>query len=274
MEYEYSDREPVLCRLMTVKELRAEVRDAMHNELTEIFAGHTFVGIVDERRRLAAIQGGVRLFLVDYGMVCKEYFYQVGLTDFGNFGAIRFDPPLNLKEILRLAAEVEKARTPAASEEDDFDIDEVIELVSAQLIERRDMLLEYFTLEISPEGELMSIPLLMKGYTPSLAKLPRFLLRLGPHVNWRSEKECFETFLRELADYYVPEQLPPSPGPCEEEDPLENEIKARRLQIRKVVEEKMFPAFSARLIATKSLMKGGVLEVANLKGLYRVFERC
>lgn len=273
MEYETSDREPVVCRLMTIKELRTEVRDAMHNELTEVLAGHTFVGIIDERRRLAAIQGGVKLFLVDYGIFCSEYFYQVGLTDFGNFGAIRFNPPLDLQDVLRLAAENEKSNNPPRGE-DDFDVDEVAELISAQLVERREMLLEYFTMEVSADGMLVSIPLLMRGYTPSLAKLPRFLLRLGPHVNWTNEKECFHTFLRELADYYVPEQLPPSPGPSEEGTDTDEEIKTRRAYIRKVVEEKMFPAFRARLVATKGLMKGGIVEVANLKGLYRVFERC
>ena len=274
VEYEYSDREPVTCRLMTVKELRQEVRDDMHNELTEIFASHTFVGIVDERRRLAAIQGGVKLFLVDYGMVCNEYFYQLGLTDFGNFGTIRFDPPLDLKELLQMAAEQEKSTNPPTCEEDDFAIEEVVELVSAQLVERREMLLEYFSFEVSEEGELLGIPLLMKGYTPSLAKLPRFLLRLGPHVNWMAEKECFATFLRELASYYVPEQLPPTPGPEDLEDGLIEDLKVRRQQINKAVEDVLFPAFRARLIATKSLMKGGVVEIANLKGLYKVFERC
>jgi DNA mismatch repair protein MLH1 len=109
---------------------------------------------------------------------------------------------------------------------------------------------------------------------PSLAKLPSFLLRLGPHVNWREEKECFATFLRELASFYVPEQLPPSPGPEDSEEGLDAEIKSRRDSIRRAVEHVLFPAFRARLIATKSLMKGGILEVANLKGLYRVFERC
>lgn len=68
-EYDYSDRPHTLCRLTTVKELRAEVRENIHKDLTEVFAGHTFVGIVDEKKRIAAIQGGVKLFLVDYGMV-------------------------------------------------------------------------------------------------------------------------------------------------------------------------------------------------------------
>ncbi|OTB19986.1 hypothetical protein K445DRAFT_313774 [Daldinia sp. EC12] len=268
--YETTDREPILCRLTSVRELRSAVRDDMHHELTEVFANHTFVGIVDERRRLAAIQGGVKLFLIDYGRACFEYFYQVGLTDFGNFGVIKFQPTLNLREVLKIAAEQEQA----SATDDEFDVDEVVETVAEQLIERREMLLEYFSLDISPAGELITMPLLLKGYTPSMAKLPQFLLRLGPYVNWTDEKLCFETFLKELATFYVPEQLPTLPNNDETKEDIPDEIKARREQIRHAIEHMFFPAFKSRLVATKSFMKGGVLELASLKGLYRVFERC
>ncbi|AEO66823.1 uncharacterized protein THITE_2128823 [Thermothielavioides terrestris NRRL 8126] len=293
IEYETVDREVTACRLISVRELRAAVREDMHHELTDIFANHTFVGVVDERRRLAAIQGGVKLYLVDYGRVCFEYFYQLGLTDFGNFGAIRFRPPLDLRELLTLAAQQEKDAAAGSGEEGgedaEFDVAEIVELVADQLIERREMLLEYFSLEISPTGELLSIPLLVKGYTPAIVKLPRFLLRLGPHVNWTEEKPCFESFLRELAAFYVPEQLPATPGnaetaaaaadataaaAAEDEMQIDDEIKARRSHVRRAVEHVLFPAFKSRLVATKSLMPGAILEVANLKGLYRVFERC
>lgn len=285
IEYETNDRRQNPCRLASVRELRAEVRDNMHHELTEVFANHTFVGIVDERRRLAAIQGGVKLYLVDYGRACSEYFYQVGLTDFGNFGVIKFSPSLDLRAVLRIAAEHEKQECSGADGDDDFDVEEVVDLVSAQLIERREMLLEYFSLEISPAGELVSIPLLARGYTPPLAKLPRFLLRLGPHVDWTDEGACFASFLGELASFYTPEALPPPPPPPGKEaaadddaeadaDMADEELRARRRHVHWAVEHVFFPAFKARLVATKSLMKGGVLEVANLKGLYRVFERC
>ncbi|KAG4030638.1 hypothetical protein MFRU_011g00960 [Monilinia fructicola] len=300
IEYTYTDREPVICRLMTIRELRSSVRDSMHNTLTEIFASHTFVGIVDERRRLAAIQSGVKLFLVDYAAVSSAFFYQIGLTDFGNFGQIRFNPPLSLSSLLTLAATHEKATAPPTiSPEDDFEIEDVVEIVSEQLISRREMLQEYFSLSITPDGLLEGIPLLLKNYTPALSKLPQFLLRLGPHVNWTDEKECFSSFLEELSRFYVPEQLPPSPGPAprqgegdgesEQSKPqdqnqrdgepcapesLSPEIKQRRDAVRKMVEDVLFPAFRSRLIATRDLMGGAVLEVANLKGLYRVFERC
>ncbi|KAF7869812.1 hypothetical protein EAF04_004596 [Stromatinia cepivora] len=287
VEYTYTDREPIICRLMTIRELRASVRDSMHNTLTEIFASHTFVGIVDERRRLAAIQSGVKLFLVDYAAISSAFFYQVGLTDFGNFGQIRFDPPLSLTSLLTLAATHEKATAPPnTSPEDDFEIEDVVEIVSEQLISRREMLQEYFSFSITADGLLEGIPLLLKNYTPALSKLPQFLLRLGPHVNWTNEKECFSSFLQELAKFYVPEQLPPSPGPEDPqreggeqnetggETPITPEIKQRRDAVRKMVEDVLFPAFRARLIVTRELMGGAVLEVANLKGLYRVFERC
>lgn len=277
IDYETTDREQVLCRLKSIKELRSEVREEMHAELTEVFASHTFVGIVDERRRLAAIQGGVKLYLIDYGHTCASYFYQLGLTDFGNFGSIQFKPALDLQSLLRPAAEAEKEALGVSDK--DFNVDKVVAKVLGQLIERREMLLEYFSLEITPAGQLVSIPLLIKGYTPPLVKLPRFLLQLGPKVKWTEEKACFDTFLKELASFYVPEQLPAAPAPgdeagMEEDAEVEPEVRKRRQHVRWAVEHIFFPAFKARLVATKSLMDGGVLEVASLKGLYRVFERC
>ncbi|KAI5463438.1 hypothetical protein BGZ63DRAFT_422791 [Mariannaea sp. PMI_226] len=274
IDYELVDKESVTCRLSSIKELRAEVREEMHNELTEIFASHTFVGIVDDQRRLAAIQGGVKLYLVDYGHVCYEYFYQLGLTDFGNFGTICLKPSLDLRQLLRMAAEAEKSAV--SSPDEDFDVEKLVERVANQLIERREMLQEYFSLEISPLGELVSIPLLIKGYTPPLIKLPQFLLRLGPNVNWGEEKGCFETFLRELSTMYVPESLPVLPGDEESlrAEDIPEELRQRRQNVRYAVQNLFFPAFKSRLVATNSLMESGVLEVASLKGLYRVFERC
>ncbi|VBB83941.1 Putative DNA mismatch repair protein Mlh1 [Podospora comata] len=288
-------RQPTSCHLHSIKELRAEVREEMHNELTDIFANHTFVGIVDERRRLAAIQAGVKLYMIDYGRVCYEYFYQSGLTDFGNFGVVQFQPPLDIRNLLssspNLLTEYEEEQDD--DEEEDIDPEEkaeIIEAVVEKLIERREMLLEYFSLEVSPAGELCSVPLLVNGYEPPLTKLPGFLVRLGPCVNWTEEKACFESFLKELAGFYVPERLPLKKVAKEEDDGTldsaderkedskgeeEKRIDARRRNVKWALEHVLFPAFKARLVGTKGIMEaGGVVEVADLKGLYRVFERC
>ena len=160
------------------------------------------------------------------------------------------------------------------------------EMIARTLVERREMLNEYFSLQISPDGDLLAIPLLLKGYLPALAKLPRFLLRLGPYVDWNSEEGCFRTFLRELATFYTPEQLPvlsdvsgesATQGPVVADDSgVEDEdafVRARRAQMARMLEYAIFPALRARLVATSRLLRG-VVEVADLKGLYRVFERC
>ena len=307
IQYATIDRDQIQIRLTSIKKLRAQVREEMHNGLTEVFASLTYIGIVDSHRRLAAIQSGVKLYLTDYGMTCNEFFYQFGLTDFGNFGLIQLQPAPSLRGLLTLAAEYQLEVDPSCA---GLDKNRIVDKVYSQLIKSRAMLAEYFSLNISDDGQLETIPLLLKGYMPCMAKLPTFLLRLGPYVKWTEEEACFRTFLRELASFYVPEMLPPpktsstkSKGKADDEDmedvdvtqaqnerseaetqtqadknndhhdPTENSTETRRKHIEHTLEHILFPAFRSRIVATQDMLKG-VVEVANLKGLYRVFERC
>ncbi|KAL8871107.1 MAG: hypothetical protein Q9174_002995 [Haloplaca sp. 1 TL-2023] len=271
--YAVSPRETTHCRLTTIKELRREVRDSMHSSLTEILASHTYVGLVDPCRRIAAIQGGVKLFLVDYGMICNEYFYQLGLTDFGNFGTIKLEPPLDMRSLVEIGVQFERAKAIDTG----IEWNEIADTVTAQIIARRAMLHEYFQMDISESGKLSTLPLLTKGYTPSLKKLPRFLMRLGPCVNWTEEKACFHTFLRELAAFYTPQQLPKDVErdmgmSLDEEQGIQGAASTHD-EMAASLEHILFPAFKARLIGTRDMLQG-VVEVADLKGLYKVFERC
>lgn len=335
--YITTDREHVPVRLTSVKHLRAVVRQNMHTALTEVFAALTYVGLVDPHRRLAAMQSGVSLYLVDYGLISNELFYQIGITDFGNFGSIQLTPDgkpkLRLSEILTIAAELEiETDTSLAGLQPEVIVEKIYNILFA----RRDMLKEYFNLEIDDDGHLLSIPLLLKGYVPCMAKLPTFLLRLGPFVDWTDEEKCFHTFLVELAGFYVPEVLPPiKPGRRQHRDTIDIEKNAstnvstptqgnemanstavdqsqlqreaklegeadtetetgrkaeaegkekeqdeenqfftrRNREIEFALEHILFPAFRSRLLATKGMLRG-VIEIADLKGLYRVFERC
>ena len=270
LTYTDSGREQIQIRLTSVKNLRAEVREAMHTGLTEIFASLTYVGLVDERKRLAAIQSGVRLYLVDYGMASNEFFYQVGLTDFGNFGLIQLRPPLQLRQVLDIAADLEIETSPSCA---GLDKTEIVDKVYKQLMSRKEMLKDYFSIEISDAGEIEAIPLLLKGYMPCMAKLPTFLLRLGPFVNWTEEQKCFQTFLQELAAFYTPERQDNKTTNDPTDDGQNNALDAKRQDLDHMLENVLFPALRSRIVATNGMVKG-VVEVANLKGLYRVFERC
>ena len=151
--------------------------------------------------------------------------------------------------------------------------------------DRREMLSEYFCLAITDEGLVQTLPLILKGYTPNLDKLPLLLMRLGPQVksvapppqisadlllcsqvDWTEEERCFESILRELAYFYIPGPLDGTPATPEETE----ESKAERWQIEHI----LFPAMRKYLIPPKSLLERDVVQVASLPDLYRVFERC
>jgi DNA mismatch repair protein MLH1 len=82
-------------------------------------------------------------------------------------------------------------------------------------------------------------------------------------VDWTSETECFDAFLRELAYFYMPAPLP-----------VVDEDKEREKVERWQIEHVLFPCMRRYLAAPKSLLDRDVVQIANLPDLYRVFERC
>ncbi|KAK9455464.1 histidine kinase-like ATPase [Dipodascopsis uninucleata] len=262
------DKSRINIRLSSVKKLRELVRESKHEELTTVFANHSYVGVVDPTRRLLALQYDVKLFLVDYGIVCYEHFYQIGLSDFGNFGVINLEPPLSLRSMLEIAV-------AKLAPDEKFGTTDAIE---RQIISNRAMLEEYFSFCITDSGEITGIPLLIKNYVPCIGKLPLFLYKLGVNINWTDELECFDRFLKELALFYTPESIPSTENVEAVEDAEsisvnDLSLKNRKSYVISSLEECIFPSIKRRLIATNDLLSK-VIEIANLPGLYRVFERC
>ncbi|CAL1709149.1 unnamed protein product [Somion occarium] len=165
------------CYLSSVRSLREAVGKVKHHQLTEIIENHIFVGIVDLSRCLSLIQHAKKLYLVNHGALAEELFYQLGLRQFGNFSRIRLEPPPSLRTLVSLAVHAEEGAKNSRLSEDQI-VDRIVEI----LMDRREMLVEYFSMTISSEGMVESIPLLLKHYTPNLDKLPLFLMRLGPQV--------------------------------------------------------------------------------------------
>ncbi|CED84675.1 DNA mismatch repair protein-MLH1 family [Phaffia rhodozyma] len=247
------------CRLTSIVRLRNLVKEKRHNLVSEIIKDHKFVGIVSCERTQSLIQHNTKLYLVNHAAIADELFYQLGLCQFGEIGKIRLDPPAEIKPLLKLAIVLEEDVPEERREA-------TIQMIEQRLIERREMLDEYFSLTITEDGRIESIPLLLEGYTPDLNRLPEFLMRLGPGVDWSDEEACFESFLRELAYFYIPLPLLPSD---ETDATRDKERELESFQIEHVI----FPALRRHLRPSKSLLKGGhITQVANLPDLYKVFE--
>jgi DNA mismatch repair protein MLH1 len=145
------------------------------------------------------------------------------------------------------------------------------------LLDKREMIDEYFSISITPEGTLESIPMLLKGYTPDLDRLPHFFLCLGTRVNWGEEKECFGSILRELAFFYAPRSLDPGNDSEENEQEIEGEgeEKEEERHARWQLEHILFPSMRKYTHWKRdSLSNGDLKQVANLPDLFRIFERC
>lgn len=139
------------------------------------------------------------------------------------------------------------------------------------------MLDEYFSLTLSITGLVESLPMLLKGYTPNLDRLPHFLICLGTQVcfiledktltntfqvKWEDEQKCFDSFLRELAFFY-------SPRPFSSEE-TDEESTHQAWQLEHV----LLPNFRRYTSWPKDLLGREIRQVANLPDLFRVFERC
>ncbi|KAK8854901.1 hypothetical protein IAR55_003640 [Kwoniella newhampshirensis] len=257
-----------VCEFTSIQELRNVVKKAGNADMIEIMQRHAFVGIVDQRLCLSLIQHSTKLYLVNHASLADEHFYQLGLRQFGAFNRLRLEPAPDLRDLLSLAAESE-----AGLGECGLNIDTVVDNIAALLVDKREMMDEYFSLSISHDGQVETLPMILKGYTPNLDRLPHFLLCLGTQVDWESEKGCFTTFLRELAFFFSPRPFSETPS----EEALEHgyepattaEIEHQLWQLQHV----LFPSFRRYTLWSKDRMCD-VHQVANLPDLFRIFERC
>ncbi|GAA5914914.1 hypothetical protein JCM6882_008108 [Rhodosporidiobolus microsporus] len=271
------------CALTSVRQLRKEVVEGRHEELDKIIKNHIFVGVADLASSRSMIQYQTKLYIIDHSSFAEELFYQLGLRQFGRFSRIKLNPPPNVKTILRIAMkraeEVDGKENRAKSK---LSGEEIVERAYQIFVDSAAMLDEYFSLSISETGQLESLPLILPGYSPDITKLPLFLLRLGVHVNWTDEKQCFTTFLRELAFFYSPSpspiasSFPPphTPGASPVQADVDEQRRVREEKEKHTIQHVLFPALKQYLVPPEGLLKKDVVLATRLEDLYRVFERC
>lgn len=246
-------------QLTSVLELRQEVLDDCHPGLLEIIQNMTFVGCVDHK--FALFQHNTKLYLANTNKLSEELFYQLMLKDFGNFGVLRLSNPVPIFELAMIALNCEDSNWTVA----DGPKEDLAKYVVDLLKSRTDMLDDYFSLEISEEGNLLTLPMLLENYEPPLLNLPAFILRLASDVNWTAEKECFESFCHEIASFYAV----PTASYCD----ISKDFKSTSWKW--TIEHVIYSNIKSHLKPPKQFSTdSSILQIANLPDLYKVFERC
>lgn len=61
--------------------------------------------------------------------------------------------------------------------EEDGSKEEISEFITQHLIDRRQMLQEYYRMQIDENGDLLSLPQIIPNYKPEIGALATFILR-------------------------------------------------------------------------------------------------
>ncbi|XP_018340393.1 PREDICTED: DNA mismatch repair protein Mlh1 [Trachymyrmex septentrionalis] len=239
-------------KLTSILKLRKDVEDECHEGLRDILANLTFVGCIDQTSAL--IQSGVNLYICNTRKLTEELFYEIMLYDFANFGIIKFSERISLFDLAMIA--LDSGETGWT--EEDGPKEELAARVKELLLEKADMMNEYFSIVMDKVGNLRSLPILLDKYFPYEAEIPLYIMRLATEVDWRKEQLCFQNICRETAKFYS--YISP---------------KHQTHDWKYVTEHVLYPAIKESLLPPKHFAHDStILQIASLPNLYKVFERC
>ena len=284
--------------LTSVRELWRDIAASAHEGLTAVVRKLTLVGPADANKALWLVQHGTKLFLVRARRMAREFFYQRAIARFGKHPRRALSSPAPLAEMVRMALEAEKDDGEGASAGDEA---AAANAVAALLVEKAPMLREYFSVDIDEDAKtLVGLPVLLEGHTPDVTRVPEFILSLAHEVDWKEDKACFKTVAAALAEFYGGGgggDDDDGNGDGDENAAVDdaNNARANDAELvdaaREMEREKMdgveetddtrawrlvlFPGMMRHLRPSAALATGGgILQVACLEQLYRVFERC
>mmetsp|Transcript_11627 Transcript_11627/g.35028 ORF Transcript_11627/g.35028 Transcript_11627/m.35028 type:complete len:181 (-) Transcript_11627:2822-3364(-) len=179
---------------------------------------------------------------------------------------IEFKPAAPLSRLLRV--ELDSVRS-GWSEEDGPKDDLVQEMVDL-LVSKAELLREYFSIDVTADGNLNGLPVLLDEYSPDLAGLPLFLFRLAVEVDWESEADCLGGIARELGSLYQDPGASFTTASTKVNGPAQIEKSGRQM-----MEHCVFPGLRGMFAPPAQLQRNGsIVEIADLHQLYKIFERC
>jgi DNA mismatch repair protein MLH1 len=218
-----------------------------------------WVGIVPQSQQ-CLVQVGVELCMWNFRDLAQQLFYQLAVLQFGELKPAIFKERVDVTKIIAYAMELEEgnddenicndsdANSTASNKSTNW---ELASQATQCLMERAEMLDEYFSIRLDRDGEsvyIKALPVVLNGYEPLPGGLAVFLLRLATEVNWHEEKPCFRGICRELGHYYS------------------------IVGNGKSVQHSLFPAITVLLSPTPRV-ESSMRKLTVLSNLYKAFDR-
>lgn len=120
------------------------------------------------------------------------------------------------------------------------------------LVENRAMFDDYYSMRMTDDGFLLSIPVIVDGYKPNLNLLPLLIWDLC-NVRYKEEKLCFKMIGEAFANFYS--------------RPVDK-LEEHKQNVRTV-----FSRFKEEVKPNPDL-NSSIKTISELQELYKIFERC
>jgi hypothetical protein len=252
------------CSYVSIGSLIDEIYAHKDSKLEELLRRHVYIGTINNQFSLLQYQ--TKLLMINHTVLLNDLFYQLCILRFAEMDQLKLEVGTDIKETIHRDfpfPEAKKIFPPTYAFESSEDLACRIKDV---LVDKREMLYEYFRIGITDDGKLISLPGLIpfgteggssstSYYYPSEHYLGCFLLTIALETNWNEERDCFRDISIRIAEFYS---------------------KLHDNNADGILCERLFPAFRKFLIPQKSTSSSPtlLLEVTSLEQLYKVFERC
>lgn len=250
--------------LSTVAELIDDLERNKVDAINKVLRDSTIVGHVSSRKLM--VQANTVLYMLDITAFSRELIYQECLHRLGEVKVFELEEAAPLEDLLMLMLEHSPERPRLDSE-----MSAVAAAAAQLLIDKRELLEEYFGIVISEDGRLIGLPEVVQGYQPSLDGLPEFCYNLACKVDWRDEKETLSKIAREVACLYA---IPSEEEPTD----LANGAGGNGLVSSGTswaVEHQIWPALLLRFAPQPALKdSNAIVVVVSTAKLFKIFDRC
>lgn len=246
-------------KLKSLNELKNSVEEAVSLNTLKIIQDFNFVGCLDNESAL--IQHKTGLYMANTYNLSQELFYQLALFNFGNFGYFRFKEPLSIFDLIVIALDNPESQW----EPDDGDKEQLAKRCEKLFLSKSLMLDDYFSIKVIKKDEnrayLEAIPMLLNDFEPNLIELPMFMLRLATEIDWKKEKDCFDTICNEIGLFYTLKNS---------KQETNNNGKPEKNWI---IEHVIYTSLRNFLLPSVNC-EDAFFKLVDLHDLYKVFERC
>uniref|UniRef100_A0A1I7U4I4 DNA_mis_repair domain-containing protein n=1 Tax=Caenorhabditis tropicalis TaxID=1561998 RepID=A0A1I7U4I4_9PELO len=257
----------------SLETLRHEIATSVSVSLREMIKTSTYVGPIDPETVL--IQYGTSLYLLKFSAVLREFFYQISLFSFGNFGSYKLEDesPVVL-ELLEFLGDLSETN-PKYKHFNVFNTPEKRLDAENLLGEQSELLHDYFAIKMEWIGEeedqrrlkIMEIPSLVHYYVPQLEKLPFFVASLVMDIDFDDESKCFEGISRAIAELFTLHKSFITP---------EKKVSEfSTMYWKPLIKQILFPLVKRKFLPPDHFREKGIVkQLADSHDLYKVFERC